>query len=399
MRIAYFSPLNPIKTGVSDYSEELLEYLAGYGDVDIFVDNYEPSTKWLHECFNIYDHSKIYENHGSNNYDIHLYHMGNNENHSNIYRVLMDFPGVVVLHEPMLHHFVFSQTVGNNRLGEYLRELDYCYKSQRSEIVKTTLEDRDENSWYDYPMINRIVDSSMGIIVHSEFARRIVLEINPRAHVRKIMHHSAPPRPDQMRSPELLRDIFDVKPDEFLIGSFGYITASKRIDVLLEAVARLKKDGHRVKLLLVGKRFAGCEPLRWIEELGLQEEVIVTGFVDTRTFREYLTIPDVFVALRYPSAGETSGSVIKTMGAGKPVILSDSYAFSEFPDDCCLKITPGGDEAEKLYERLAYLIDNRDERLEIGNNARRYIQTHHDIQNSARQYIEFSADVLNSNGL
>ena len=159
MRIAYFSPLNPIRSGVSDYSEELLEYLAGYASIELFIEDYRPTSSWLYECFQVSNYRRIFENNGRNNHDIHIYHMGNNDNHSYIYPLLLEYPGIVVLHEPMLHHFVFSQTVGNLRLREYLRELDYCYRAVRSQIVKITLEDRDERSWYDYPLVDRIVDS------------------------------------------------------------------------------------------------------------------------------------------------------------------------------------------------------------------------------------------------
>jgi glycosyltransferase involved in cell wall biosynthesis len=394
LKIAYFSPLNPIKSGVSDYSEELLEYLSGYGRIDLFIDDYKPSSSWMYEHFRIFDYRRIFENHGKNDHDVNIYHIGNNDNHSHIYSVCLEYPGIVVLHEPMLHHFIFSQTVGNNRLREYIRELDYCYRAERGSVVKTALEARDENSWYDYPLLDRLVDSSLGIIVHSEFARNKVLEVNPTAAVKKICHHYAPPPVDGMRSAELLREILGVKPSEFLVGSLGYITSSKRIDVLLHVLASMKKLGYPVKLLLVGKLLPGCEVERWIEELGLGEQVIVTGFVDTRTFREYLNIPDIFVALRYPSAGETSGSVIKMMGAGRPVILSDHYAFSEFPDDCCVKISTDGTEAEELLEKLAYYADNPDERLALAERSRDYILAHHDIQDAAKSYVQFAAELL-----
>jgi glycosyltransferase involved in cell wall biosynthesis len=398
LKIAYFSPLNPIKSGVSDYSEELLEYLAGYGRIDLFIDDYRPSSTWLHNCFKIRNYREIFENHGKNDYDIHIYHMGNNDIHSYIYMVCLQRPGIVVLHEPMLHHFVFSQTVGNNRLRDYLRELDYCYRGERLKIVKTTLESRDEDSWYEYPLVNRLVDSSMGIIVHSEFAREKVLAANPFAKVHKIQHHYAPAAPNHMRSPELLREILGLHADDFLIGSLGYMTTSKRIDVLLKTTAWLKEQGYRVKLLLVGKMLPGCEAPRWIEELGLEQDVLATGFVDTRTFREYMSLPDIFVALRHPSAGETSGSVIKMMGTGRPVMVSDHYAFSEFPDDCCIKVTPGENEELELKEKLVYFLENPDERKAIGARSKRYILTHHDIHKSAREYIKFASEVLTGGG-
>jgi glycosyltransferase involved in cell wall biosynthesis len=138
----------------------------------------------------------------------------------------------------------------------------------------------------------------------------------------------------------------------------------------------------------------GCEAPRWIEELGLEENVLVTGFVDTRTFREYLNLPDIFVALRHPSAGETSGSVIKMMGTGNPVMVSDHYAFSEFPDDCCIKVSTGESEEEELKEKLVHYIENPDERLVLGARSRHHILTRHDIQNSAREYVEFATELL-----
>jgi glycosyltransferase involved in cell wall biosynthesis len=394
LKIAYFSPLNPIKTGVSDYSEELLEYLAGYGRIELFIDDYRPTSSWLYDYFEIHNYRRIYDNHGKNDHDIHVYHIGNNDHHSYIYSVCLEQPGLVVLHEPILHHFVFSQTVGNNRLRDYLRELDYCYKDERSRIVKLTLEDRDESSWYDYPLVDRIVDSSIGVIVHSDFARRKIMEVNPEIKVKKIPHHYAPPPSDHMRSRELVREILGFADGDFLVGSLGYMTASKRIDTLLRAVASIKKEGHNIKLLLVGKLMPGCEATRWIEELGLERDVLVTGFVDTRTFREYLNVPDIFVVLRHPSAGETSGSVIKMMGAGTPVMVSDHYAFSELPDDCCIKVATGETEQEELTRKLVHYIENPSERLELGARSRRYILANHDIQSSARSYVEFATDVL-----
>jgi glycosyltransferase involved in cell wall biosynthesis len=394
LKVAYFSPLNPIKSGISDYSEELLEYLEGYGKIDLFINDYEPSTAWLYEHFDIYYYRKIYENNGFNDYDINIYHMGNSDTHSYIYNVLLDYPGIVVLHEPILHHFVFSHTVGCNRVREYLRELDYCYKAERPAIVKTTLEDRDESSWYEYPMLDRLVDSSLGVIVHSEFAKRQVMGVNSRANVRKIPLHYAPPPQNHFRPPQAVREILGFSDDDFLVGCHGFMTQSKRLDLLIEVLADMKEAGHKVKLLLVGKMLPGCQVLRWIEDHGMDGDVMVTGYVDTRTFNEYLGVPDLFAALRYPSAGETSASVIKMMGSGKPVLLSDYYAFSEFPDDCCMKVKPGDGEREEMKRRLTWAMRNRDEMKRMGENAREYVLSCHDIRNSAREYVDFATELL-----
>jgi len=235
LKIAYFSPLNPIKSGVSDYSEELLEYLGGYGRIDLFIDDYKPTSSWIYEHFNVYNYRRIFENHGKNRpRRQHLTNIGNNDNHSYIYSVCQQYPGVVVLHEPMLHHFVFSQTVGNNRIRDYLRELDYCYKSERSQIVKVTLEERDENSWYDYPLVDRIVDSSLGVIVHSEYAKAKVMDRSIPASGSRRSCPLGPQKADHERSPELIREILGFRPDEVPHRLDGlHQLQPKRIDVFL----------------------------------------------------------------------------------------------------------------------------------------------------------------------
>lgn len=395
MRVAYFSPLNPIKSGISDYSEELLSELSGYGRFDLFVDGYRPTTPWLHENFDINDHGVFRERYkGGNDYDISIYHLGNNDNHAYIWRTLHDYPGLVVLHEPILHHFLFSQTIGNGRLDDYLRELDYSYNSMRPSIVSTTLEERNEDSWYNYPLVERVVDSSLGIIVHSRFASEIVKKANPEVPVRIIPSHFAPPHGRQGRSRGEVREALGIGEDEFVLGAFGYMTSSKRIDVLLGLVARIKDAGFRVKLLLVGELMSGCNALQLIEDNGLEGEVLATGFVDVPTFWEYLRVPDACVALRYPSAGETSGSVVKMMGCGCTVALSDYQAFSEFPDDCCVKIPTGEDEADELADKLVFLIENPDECKAIGGRARKHIYQKHNITASARSYIDFIWQIL-----
>ena len=51
MRIAYWSPFAPQATGIADYSEELLPYLAEEADITLFVDGYEPTNPVIRDQF------------------------------------------------------------------------------------------------------------------------------------------------------------------------------------------------------------------------------------------------------------------------------------------------------------------------------------------------------------
>ena len=76
MRVALFSPLNPVKSGISDYTEELLPEFSKHMDLDIFIDpGYTPSAPGLNETYRIFpfDENRF----EAGRYDAILYHMGN----------------------------------------------------------------------------------------------------------------------------------------------------------------------------------------------------------------------------------------------------------------------------------------------------------------------------------
>ncbi|PYS77453.1 MAG: glycosyl transferase family 1, partial [Acidobacteria bacterium] len=47
MRLAYFSPLTPQRSGIADYSEELLPHLSEGAEITLFVDGFEPTSRSL----------------------------------------------------------------------------------------------------------------------------------------------------------------------------------------------------------------------------------------------------------------------------------------------------------------------------------------------------------------
>ena len=96
MKIALFSPLNPVKTGISDYTEEMLFEMKKQVDIDLVIDQgYEPQNDKLKAQFKIVPY--VSESFDFSDYDEILYHMGNNyQAHGYIYDALKKHPGIVV---------------------------------------------------------------------------------------------------------------------------------------------------------------------------------------------------------------------------------------------------------------------------------------------------------------
>ena len=119
MRIAVFSPLNPIRSGISDYTEELLPALSREAELDLYIDaDYVPSNHSLSEQFRIktFDAARF----EPEAYDAILYHMGNYyAAHRYVYESLKRFPGIVVLHDYVMQGFYAEQYEATSDFDRY----------------------------------------------------------------------------------------------------------------------------------------------------------------------------------------------------------------------------------------------------------------------------------------
>ena len=110
MKIAYFSPLSPKRSGIADYSEELLPYLAERAEITLFVDGFEATNSEIISRFEILDYRKqpdVLKRLDS--HDAIIYHMGNDHRyHTGIFETMIEYPGILVLHDFALQDFFFN---------------------------------------------------------------------------------------------------------------------------------------------------------------------------------------------------------------------------------------------------------------------------------------------------
>ena len=126
----------------------------------------------------------------------------------------------------------------------------------------------------------------------------------------------------------------------------------------------------------------------------LRDGVTVTGRLDLDRFLLYMQACDVAVNLRHPTAGETSGTVVRLLGLGKPLIVNDTGAFAEIPDDCCAKVALDDTEEDLLFAYLRRLAGDAPLRRRMGENAQRHAAAHHSLAGSARGYAEFLRSIV-----
>jgi glycosyltransferase involved in cell wall biosynthesis len=395
MRVAYFSPLPPSRSGIADYSAELLPALAAHLDLELFVEDGQRVDPALASRFPVRGHRAFPALQEERRYDAVLYQIGNNvDYHAGIYEMLLRYPGITVLHEYVLHHLVRGMTLVRGDLAGYVEEMRYAYGRTGQAMARRSLDTGIPLDVWTYPLFERVVDASLGVIVHNECTARRVLASRPLTPVARVPHHLSLGGLEQLETPEpgteaaALRAKLGIAPDAFVVGSFGFITPAKRLDVSLRALARLRREVPGAVYLLVGEASPYYD-FAAILTPELSPGVVQAGRVGIDEFLRLMQVPDITVNLRYPSAGETSGTLIRLLGTGKPVIVSDTGAFSEIPDDCCAKVDLDESEEELLLAYLRRFAADPALRRRVGDNARRHIGVHHALAGSARGYADF----------
>jgi glycosyltransferase involved in cell wall biosynthesis len=152
----------------------------------------------------------------------------------------------------------------------------------------------------------------------------------------------------------------------------GRLKRYKRVDLVLEAVAALAREGLDVELVVAGEG-EELEPLRaHASRLGIEGRVRLLGFVDERLKLELLRRAWVHVLT---STKEGWGlSNLEAAACGTPSVASDSPGLRESVlDGETGFLVPHGDMAA-LTAALGTLLRDRDLRARMGRRARTFAE-------------------------
>jgi glycosyltransferase involved in cell wall biosynthesis len=399
MRLAYFTPMPPNKSGIADYNAELLPYLARGAQISVFVkhaDELRLNANSPH--FDIYDCDRFPVLHRAHPFDLCIYHQGNNLEHEYIYERAIETPGLLVLHDRCLHHLIAERTLGREDWEGYRDEMFYAY----GRLGARTADMRAESVGSDYqqflfPLNARVVARSLGIIAHNRFTAEALEHLNTRVEI--VPHHLAPEvyALDAMDKQECRRAL-GIPEDAWVVVSPGFVTGPKRIPVVLAAFKRLLAYVPNAMYLIVGEDHWRRSAAPLIEQMRLRNHTRLTGYVGGMGFFRYLKSADAIVNLRYPTVGESSGTLTRALGAGLPVIVSDFAQFAEFPDDVVMKVPLGPEEENALLKRLQALAYRPELGESLGRRARAWARTEWAIEKSAAKYLFFAEQIIERRG-
>jgi glycosyltransferase involved in cell wall biosynthesis/SAM-dependent methyltransferase len=369
MRIAFFSPLPPARSGIADYSEALLGSLRYLADVEVFSSGSQP-----------FDPAR---------FDAILYQVGNNGYHDFVYETALRHPGIVVMHESNLHHLIADLTIRRDNWDAYVNECAYNGGDRARAFAERVRKLEVGPDYEGLPLTRRILESARGVIVHSHFMEAEIRAAGFQGPVAVIPHGAWIPEADRNAWRHKL-GLDEVTP---LIGIFGYLKPYKRIAESLRAFRRLVRLVPNARMIMVGEPHPEFPLEQMIRTMGLSAHVRILGFAPIGDFVGYLAACDIVLNLRYPTVGESSGTLLRSLGLGKAVLVSEIGSFAEFPEDVCLKVPVGVGEEDLIFEYLNLLVSRPEVAQALGAHARDYVAQKCNWAAVARQYADFSAAV------
>ena len=363
----------PSKSGIADYSEALAAEIDKRACLKIFgsaPDSFDPSA-----------------------FDVALYHIGNNPWHAFVYEAALRHPGVVVMHEANLHHLIADITIRRNDWDAYLAECEYNGGAPALEFARRVRKLEAGPDYDGLPMTRRLLENARGLVVHSDFVARQMRQQGFAGPIAVIPHGAWIPEVDRNGT----RQSLGIDESTPLIGAFGFLKPYKRIAESLRALRRLVKVDPRVRMILVGEPHPEFHVDQLIRTLGLTEHVRVLGFTPIEKFVDYISACDIVLNLRYPTVGETSGSLQRALGLGRAVVVSDVGAFAELPDDVCLKVpvSPARkhEEEDYIFEYLSLLTSRPDLAQAMGARAQEWVARECSWASVAERYVGFLRSV------
>lgn len=387
-RLAVVTPWPPQPSGVADHSYSLVKELSRLVEVDV-ISPREPGIEFdrsLEPDVGMWNEIEEAWLPGVRGYDRLLYVLGSSRFHTEIFRLLMNRPGAVLLHDVRMLG-LYSHLSWDEQDPQWLRsKIVEMYGERIPPRERKRAFDEDVFVPYRIYMTHEIQANAETILMHSRFQQGVLREDAPAvAAPSAVVPHGIREAPPAARSERFRR----TGP---LVVSYGIVsTRIKRLDLVLEAFAAVCAAQPDAMLLIVGEvPPADRRAIRRIaSRLGINEGVELFGRADRRSYWEILGAADLAVQLRTGvQGGEASGAVCDCIAARVPTIVSDIGWFSELPDDVVSPV-PEDCSAEQLVAEMSSLLTDRGRR-----DAVRFAQDRYAEETSYPRVAELYAELL-----
>lgn len=405
-RLALVTPLPPSPSGIADYSLDVASALADRFACDFFTDQAQVDEGRLPAGARWFPAAELLARHAAGGYAGLAYQLGNSPEHACVYDLLPRLPGLLVLHDLVLHHararfFLESPAArayaarpdsAAHRdaawadVARYHDEVAYSYPVQAERLVEAQLNTTGALLPYAWPLFRLPVEAARLVAVHNDFMARAVREEASDVEV-ITLPMPVGPLPVDPEQTARLRARLGFSPSDVVVACFGLLTPEKRVETVARAVARASTALPGLRLLLVGEAPEPAALRALLQGLGVGPRSVLTGRVPFAQLGAHLEAADLAVHLRYPTARETSAALLRLLAQGRPVVIADLEHQAGIPPEAVLRIDPSDEEGE-VTRALLRLGERPELRARLGQAAAAWAAREHSFARAAEAWAE-----------
>ena len=376
MRLNWFSPLPPAKSGIADYTRQLLHSLTMAADIALWTDqeHWDPALEAYAEVHTYRLQEMPWPE--VNRATMSIFHIGNNQRfHGAIWQVSQRHAGLIVLHDLALQQLFAGlfREQWHDRMG-YLELMERFYgETGRQDgedfwAGRLTIEYMAEQ----YRLTQYAMDPALGVLVHSQ-----------RSYDE--LRHDCPcplsyaPLPYAIAPPGSRRAEGNGEPNPsgppYQLIIFGHISENRRLTSVFRALAAFPEQ-ERFRLHVYGELWDHQRLRREVEDLALQDVVTLHGFVPNATLEAALASAHLAINLRFPTMGEASVSQLQIWNHALPSLVTKVGWYASLPTEMVAFVRPE-QEIMDIQAHLRAFLSEPWRYAHMGEDGLRYVQTHH----------------------
>ncbi|MGC1308204.1 MAG: glycosyltransferase [Phormidesmis sp.] len=385
-KLAFVSPMPPERSGIANYSAELLPVLAQQYDITLIIDQSTVDGSWA-DTGVVVKSVDWFKAHAQE-FDRRLYQFGNSAFHHHMFELLEQYPGIVTLHDFYLSGVLQWIDIFVGPAGILSQSLYYAHGYL---ALLSLINEGAEAAVFHFPANKSVIENATGIIIHSQYSKDLANQWYGKGASQNwqlVPHlHSSTHEISKSQAREKLQ----IKDEDLLICSFGLVAPTKLNQRLLSAwLASKLANNERCHLVFVGENHSGNygqQLLTAIQQAGMTDRVKITGFASSEIYHQYLAAADMAVQLRTLSRGETSGAVLEAMLYQLPLIVNGHGTMADYPDHAVMKL-PDDFSDRQLTQALETLYTDAALRQDLGQKGYQYITQHHNPDKVGTLYCQ-----------
>jgi glycosyltransferase involved in cell wall biosynthesis len=391
MKIAWFTPFSR-KSAIGKYSAIILDELTRSHQVRVFAGDLTDAAESWRPRMSV---ESVAGRGGKPDlvdrlaeYDVAVYNLGNFVPfHRDVYATQLAHPGIVVLHDLVMHDFFTNLYLARGcDHHQFVEHLAFSHGKAGQTLGRGIVSHRRDPVGGDreslrYPLIRSAIHHALGVLVHGEFVRRQVAAV-ASVPVIKIDFPTPPITavPQTSSSPAKFSRVH--------LLTFGLVNPNKKSDLVIEAIGKSELLRRRVLYTIVGE----CHSPTYLKKLReliasyhLEDVVRMVGHKSDADLETLIHQADVIINLRNPHFGECSWSLLEALFAGKPTLVWAHGYYDEFPADVVKKVS----SARGLRQALEDLAGDPEGRAQLSQRARAHAVDRFSTTRFCERFVSF----------